>query len=638
MPTTNPVPSQDPSDLLFNAGKLDEVVNSTAQAYTDRFGVQRRTLTALEAEFPNAAANAAAAAAAATQAANEATSAATAVGLAFAEATAAQAARTGAEAARDAAFVNAEVFSSTAAGLAVVAVDQQFQVVVGNEVIRYHVDTGPVAREVARYPSAEFVNQIDSRIATVNVLNPGSKVAFSIIDPDNLKTPFQILSDERGSIVSPHIQEIEVDVAESMKGRVQIDPTDQALSWAVVQPKSSGDNAVILGVRSTDGRIINPSFDAVWDAVFGGSVASGSLSEADSIILHGPKIYAVEGRSFDIFGPSLLPNRNNGFGYLFGLQSVAANGVTMQQQWREQARIRCDDLGATATIKLINDGIPETEFAKVLTVVKSAASKAATPRVALIGDSITAGSYLKTRSRFTGYGVTPYFMGTRRTATGVDAWCEGRGGWGATDYCYDSTTYSPLLTGQEATALASGSDNRNPFIRPATVGDDQSKVRNGYIFDYRFYLDRFGFADPAIVVINLGTNDINQLDWPTGYPKARDCIDIMISQIRAAVPGVTIGLAQAQKGNNIYFNPRWYNGWAKLFLYWHQAYSASSDVHVLSSHAMTTDRMAVPTSILSTNSQTGQTKRNFVSDTHPDDFVGYDAYAESIFSFIHAVS
>lgn len=42
MPTTNPVPSTDPSDLLFNAGKLDEVVNGTANSFTDRLGVARR--------------------------------------------------------------------------------------------------------------------------------------------------------------------------------------------------------------------------------------------------------------------------------------------------------------------------------------------------------------------------------------------------------------------------------------------------------------------------------------------------------------------------------------------------------------------------------------------------------------------
>jgi lysophospholipase L1-like esterase len=42
--TTLPVPSKDPRDLLFNAEKIDEAVNSSALTYTDRFGIQRKTL------------------------------------------------------------------------------------------------------------------------------------------------------------------------------------------------------------------------------------------------------------------------------------------------------------------------------------------------------------------------------------------------------------------------------------------------------------------------------------------------------------------------------------------------------------------------------------------------------------------
>lgn len=51
MPTTNPVPSQDPSDLLFNAGKLDEVLNGTGNSFTDRLGVARRTVAGMNSDF-----------------------------------------------------------------------------------------------------------------------------------------------------------------------------------------------------------------------------------------------------------------------------------------------------------------------------------------------------------------------------------------------------------------------------------------------------------------------------------------------------------------------------------------------------------------------------------------------------------
>lgn len=49
MTTTNPVPSTDPSDLLFNAQKLDQVVSGSAQYYTDRLGVNRRTVEGISA-------------------------------------------------------------------------------------------------------------------------------------------------------------------------------------------------------------------------------------------------------------------------------------------------------------------------------------------------------------------------------------------------------------------------------------------------------------------------------------------------------------------------------------------------------------------------------------------------------------
>lgn len=44
VPTNNPIPSEDPRDLKFNAGKIDEVVNSDTHYYTDRFGVRRWTI------------------------------------------------------------------------------------------------------------------------------------------------------------------------------------------------------------------------------------------------------------------------------------------------------------------------------------------------------------------------------------------------------------------------------------------------------------------------------------------------------------------------------------------------------------------------------------------------------------------
>lgn len=187
MPTSNAVPSYDPSDLIFNAEKLDEVVNSTAGTYTDRMGVQRRTLTALEAEFPNAAANAAAAAASATQAENEAASAATAVDLAFAEATNAQSARTGAEAARDAALIQAGVYVDEPTGRAAVADGQAFKVQGSGDVAAYEYRrvSSSSSTLIASYPSSSAVAAAKLEIPQLNtgalrsILNDAFPAAYS---------------------------------------------------------------------------------------------------------------------------------------------------------------------------------------------------------------------------------------------------------------------------------------------------------------------------------------------------------------------------------------------------------------------------------------------------------------------------
>lgn len=53
-PTNKPIPSEDPRDLKFNAGKVDEEVNGGADYYTDRFGVQRLTNTGRNNQFQDA--------------------------------------------------------------------------------------------------------------------------------------------------------------------------------------------------------------------------------------------------------------------------------------------------------------------------------------------------------------------------------------------------------------------------------------------------------------------------------------------------------------------------------------------------------------------------------------------------------
>jgi len=110
---------------------------------------------------------------------------------------AAETAETGAEAARDAAFINADVYASTAAGLAATSLSDQFQVVVGDQVVRYRHDAGPVATEVAQYPAADFVfDRLQEVVVGGNPEAGGSTGNNDLyrFQPNSLKTYDQVLT------------------------------------------------------------------------------------------------------------------------------------------------------------------------------------------------------------------------------------------------------------------------------------------------------------------------------------------------------------------------------------------------------------------------------------------------------------
>ncbi len=54
MATNNPVPSAEPGVLQFNVQKIDEIVSSSAETYTDRLGEERETITGVKARLVEA--------------------------------------------------------------------------------------------------------------------------------------------------------------------------------------------------------------------------------------------------------------------------------------------------------------------------------------------------------------------------------------------------------------------------------------------------------------------------------------------------------------------------------------------------------------------------------------------------------
>lgn len=138
MPTDNPIPSSDPSDLLFNAPRFDEFMNGDGDKFTDRKGRQRNTLSSLERDFPNSGDNM-------QRAEVASTSAVDAAGRA--------------ESARDASLIQAGVYVTEAAGRAAVADGQAFKVQGSGAVAAYEYRrvSAAVSTLIATYPSASVV-------------------------------------------------------------------------------------------------------------------------------------------------------------------------------------------------------------------------------------------------------------------------------------------------------------------------------------------------------------------------------------------------------------------------------------------------------------------------------------------------
>jgi len=74
---------------------------------------------------------------------------------------------TAASSARDAAFVNADVFGDIAAGRAAVADGEQFQVVDGDQVVRYRRDSSSAQTEMARYPAGRAVTALGGQVGAL---------------------------------------------------------------------------------------------------------------------------------------------------------------------------------------------------------------------------------------------------------------------------------------------------------------------------------------------------------------------------------------------------------------------------------------------------------------------------------------
>lgn len=232
---------------------------------------------------------------------------------------------------------------------------------------------------------------------------------------------------------------------------------------------------------------------------------------------------------------------------------------TVSFRVNEPVQIETDRIDTSAMLTIRTARAPWQEWRKSLAIRKAPATAAKTVAYAQIGDSLT-NRYIPTNvvRALKARGLTQSAsigVGTINSLGGAKA--EGREGkqWG--EHTYQLTSLQPVTDVSAYNALSDADKmGYNPFIRPAVSGDDQSLVFNGYIFDYAFYLQRFGLVTPTHVVIALGTNDIsyssaNALNYCANGAR------VMIQQILAVNSTIKVGLMQHAVARSAEGDSRW---------------------------------------------------------------------------------
>lgn len=526
IPTANPVPSQAPTDLLFNAEKIDQFLNGETPNFSDRFGRVRRTYAALEAEYPNAQANA--------EAAEES------AGIAATARDEAQTLAATAEAARDGAIAGAELYPDEATGRAAVADEKTFNVQGTGAVAAYQYRriSSTTSTLLATFPAAAAVEDLQGLIA-------GTAPS----------EPIEAVTDDEGGIHRLHMPtmiEDSVHRVEELSGGAAILGEDGGIVLY------QDDERTILGpleVGHTDlpGVYVVDSDGGVHADLAGDSPAEAvaELSPLAGGAFFSGVLVGAHGVPISVHVPSLIAERLRGAEVVATLNSTAA---PLAVSASDTLSALPESLGSSAQLVLRDRINPADRMVRTLNV-KTVPVPAVAPspvRVLYVGDSIGNRQGLQFLDTFlTGWGYTPQWVGTMRSAsvagnandtTGPLGEC--REGWETGDYTFAVTDRALIVEpGQEAAYLAMSKPDQwphNPFLRAATGSDALEDARNGYVVDFAFYQSRFSLQPPDVVVWSLGTNDARDLSDAEIYSAISSNDALIYRRIKAAWPGAKI--------------------------------------------------------------------------------------------------
>lgn len=363
-------------------------------------------------------------------------------------------------------------------------------------------------------------------------------------------------------------------------------------------------------------------------AVVGTTTPTVLAEVTASSLLMGKDIWLTEGRPMPLFVQNMFSQRTEAQTVSAVLSSYGIGG-TYPHVRTGNSEILLDPayLGTTADFYVRHrTSLIDRRYRRALNVHIAPAISSGSPNILLIGNSLTnrgAGAWLDTR--LAALGFTPTYTGSiigqgtdGGDLTGTNG--EGREGWKFADFTYEDTAFTPVAVGGEAAYLALSKANKrlvNPFIRVTTGGDDPAHVFNGYIFDLDFYLTRFGYADPDVVLIELGTNDFAQGSASQSLTWVTNGLAAMVASVRATLPSAHIGLIVHNMPRSSNGDAEWTERYAGIKEHVrYVAAAADSNLHIIPAWQHMSSEFGWGDTLVSTDTSTGTETRDWSDQIH----------------------
>ncbi|MEJ7933479.1 SGNH/GDSL hydrolase family protein [Sphingobium sp. AN558] len=384
------------------------------------------------------------------------------------------------------------------------------------------------------------------------------------------------------------------------------------------------------------------------------NINANDFPDAVANMAYPPVMFGIKGRPLPFYPRQLLKTKTDELALTATVSVNDAGGAVLPFARQGGSQIDIDPAlitdGATGQIVIRRHANIGQRLRVPVTFRIGAPTGSGVRRLHFIGDSITNREQpMRATQILAAIGYTASCIGTMNnngggTPSAPSYGGEGREGAEFADYINEHTDFlTPLAVGSEATYRAAddnGKLGKNPYIRAAVGGDNAAFVKNGYIFDFRFYLDRFGFADPTHVIINLGRNDISQQDPAETLAQYERGYRIMRDQIRAACPTAKIGFGFYGEGLNANAVTDWNTDRWNLLLRLMELVAvdvAAGDTRlfVIPSYAHMSQEVGWATSALAIDASSRMQTLSLTDQIHPEG-IGRQQSAEVTAAFVHA--